>query len=69
MEKSLHDGTKSITEYQKEWYMEAELNSEKLFNIAENATVEKSDLNVIIVKRLPRFDIKTKDTLGIKKKL
>ena len=69
VEKALHDGTKSITEYQKEWYMEAELNSEKLFNIAENATVEKSDLNVIIVKRLPRFDIKTKDTLGIKKKL
>ena len=67
--KAVSDGTKSITEYQRDWYMAAEEYSEKLFTIAEDAIAEYSDLNVIIVKRLPRFDTKSKDTLGIKRKL
>ena len=67
--KTVNDEEKSITEYQKEWYMEAEKSSEKLFRIAEDAITEYSDLNVVIVKRLPRFDRNSKDTLGIKSKL
>ena len=69
VEKAVNDGAKSITEYQKEWYMEAEKSSENLFSIAEDAIAGDCNLNVIIVKRLPRFDRKSKDMLGIKSKL
>ena len=49
--------------------MEAEKSSENLFSIAEDAIAGDCNLNVIIVKRLPRFDRKSKDMLGIKSKL
>ena len=40
--------------------MEAEKSSENLFSIAEDAIAGDCNLNVIIVKRLPRFDRKSK---------
>ena len=46
-----------------------EKDSENLFTIAEEAIKRKPNLNVIIVKRLPRYDRSSKDILGIKAKL
>ena len=39
------------------------------FKIAENAVTDDPNLNVVIVKRLPRFDRSSKDILGIKSQL
>ena len=68
VEKALNDETKEIAEYKREWYLKAEESSEKLFSNAESAIGQNPDLNVVIVKRLPRFDAKSEDTLGIKSK-
>ena len=66
---ALVDVTKDIKEYRKEWYQKVEEDSKNLFELAAEATARDSKLNVIIVKRLPRFDRASKDILGIKSQL
>ena len=63
------DTDKDIKAYQKEWFGKAEDVSTDLFSIAEDAIAADPNLNVIIVKRLPRFDRSSSDILGIKQKL
>ena len=60
------DVSKDITEFKKEWYRKAEEDSKNLFAIAEDAIARDPKLNVVIVKRLRRFDRASKDILGIK---
>ena len=67
--RAMMDVTKDISEYKKEWFHKAEEDSKNLFAIAEDAITKDSTLNVIIVKRLPRFDRASKDILGIKSQL
>ena len=63
------DVSKDINEYKKEWYKKAEEDSKNLFSLAEDAIAQDLKLNVIIVKRLPRYDRASKDILGIKTQL
>ena len=67
--KAIDDKSKDINEYKKEWYIKAEKDSENLFSIAESAIAHSPELNVVIVKRLPRFDHISRVPLGIKSQL
>ena len=67
--KAMMDVSKDINEYKKEWYQKAEEDSTNLFAIAEDAIARDKKLNVVIVKRLQRFDRSSKDILGIKTNL
>ena len=67
--KAAMDPNKDMKEYQREWYVKAEDDSTNLFNIAEEAIAMNQDLNVVIVKRLPRYDRSSKDIMAIKSKL
>ena len=49
--------------------MKAEKDSENLFSIAESAIAADLELNVVIVKRTPRFDNTSEDPIGIKSQL
>ena len=63
------DVTKDLSEYKKEWFAQAEKDSENLFSVAEDAIARDAGLNVVIVKRLLRFDPSSSDILGIKTQL
>ena len=63
------DPTKDIKEYQKEWFEKAEEVSTELFKIAEDAIAADENVNVIILKRLPRFDRSSSDISKIKAKI
>ena len=67
--KAMVDSQKDIEDYKREWFAKAEEVSTELFNIAENAIAADGNLNVIIVKRLPRFDRGSKDIMKIKSTL
>ena len=67
--KAMMDTSKDIIEYKKEWYQKVENDSKNLFHIAEDAVAMDPSLNVIIVKRLPRYDKPSTDILGIKSQL
>ena len=63
------DTSKDISEYKKEWYKKVENDSNNIFTIAEDAVAIDSSLNVIIVKRFPRYDKPSSDILGIKSQI
>ena len=63
------DTTQDIESYKKKWFTQVEEDSKNLFNIAEDAIEKNPNLEVIILKRLPRFDRSSKDIIGIKSKL
>ena len=63
------DPNKDLADYQREWFVKVEDDSTNLFNIAEEAIAKNANLNVIIVKRLPRYDRSSKDIMAIKSKL
>ena len=67
--KAMMDTTKDISEYKKEWFAKAEKDSENLYMIAEEAIAKNANLNVVIVKRLSRFDRPSSDILGVKTQL
>ena len=48
---AMADEDKDINEYKKDWYLDAEKDSENLFSIAESAIAADLELNVVIVKR------------------
>ena len=58
-----------MEEYKKKWIRNVEVNSKEVFKIAEDATRVNKDINVVIVKRYPRFDSVYDDPIGIKKEL
>ena len=60
---------KDVEEYKKQWFSQAEDDSKELFDIAEDALKMKPALNIIIIKRLPRFDRRSQDIIGIKAKI
>ena len=67
--KATMDSTKELDVYKKEWFDKVDKASSSLFKIAEECVAADQSLNVIIVKRPPRFDRGSKDILGIKQKL
>ena len=67
--KAMMDASKDLSEYKREWYSKAEEDSVNLFNIAEGAIARDPNLNVVIVKRLSRFDRTSSDISGIKTQL
>ena len=67
--KAMNDPKKDIKEYKKEWFLKAEEASNDLFRVAEEAIEADKNLNVIIVKRLPRFDRGKRDIMMIKSTL
>ena len=66
---ALMDTSKDIQEYKQEWFDQVENDSKSLFNIAEEAIKKKPGLQVVIMRRLQRFDRSSQDILGIKAKL
>ena len=66
---AMMDPKKDIKEYKEEWFAKAEEVSTELFNIAETAINANKNLNIIILKRLPRFDRSSNDLLKIKSDL
>ena len=69
VKKALMDPFKNIEQYKNEWTKKTKDDSINLFNVAKNALVMKPDMEVIIVKRLPRYDLKSQDPLQIKQSL
>ena len=69
VKKAMMDPNKDIKEYEKEWTNKAEKDSEILFNLALEVTRNNPEMEVVILKRLPRFDSKVQDPNGIKSKL
>ena len=63
------DAKKDIKDYKKEWFSKVENDSKNLFEIAEDAISKDANLNVVIVKRLERFDRASKDISAIKSQL
>ena len=66
---ALMDSDKSIEEYKQEWTKKVKEDSTNLFNIAKKALDIKSDMEVVIVKRLPRYDPKSEDPFHIKQSM
>ena len=60
------DIKQDIPNLKKKWFNSVENDSMKLFEIAEEAVEKNPDLEVIIVKRLPRHDKSSQDNLDIK---
>ena len=65
VKRALMDDEGDIAEYKKEWFAQVESDSANLFNITEAAIEMKPNLEVFIVKRLPRYDPRTADPIGI----
>ena len=63
------DRNKDFNEYKKDWYTKVEEDFGNLFSVAEDAIARDPNLNVIIVKRLPRYDRTSTDITGIKSQL
>ena len=63
------DAGNDIEEVKKEWFEKVEDASKSLFKIAENSVATNPKMNVVILKRTPRFDKSSKDIIGIKAKL
>ena len=67
--KAVMDTEKSIEDSKKEWFDKAEETSKALFQIAEDCVRKDEKLNVVIVKRLQRFDKTSSDIIGIKQRI
>ena len=67
--KAVMNTEKSIEESKKEWFDKAEETSKAIFQIAEESVAKNKKLNVVIVKRLQRFDKTSSDIIGIKQKI
>ena len=63
------DTEKDIEAYRKEWNELVEEDSKNLFNVAIKAAEENPEMKVVIVKRPPRFDLRSEDPKGIKQQL
>ena len=69
VKKAMMDHNKDIKEYEREWSAKVEKDSENLFNLASKVSNEHPNLEVVILKRMDRFDEKTHDPLSIRRKL
>ena len=69
VKRALMDTQKDISAYEEEWYTKVEQDSANLYNLALNVTQDHPKTKVVIVKRLPRYDSKSSDPIGIKSKL
>ena len=69
IKKAMMDYQIHIKDYEIEWFRKVEDDSTNLFNLAIDVTAKQQDLEVVILKRLPRFDPISEDPIGIKKKL
>ena len=69
IKKAMMDDQIDIKDYEIEWFRKVEDDSTNLFNLAIDVTAKQQDLEVVILKRLPRFDPISEDPIGIKKKL
>ena len=67
--KALMDPNKNIEEYKEEWTNKVKDDSTNLFNLAKRAVEIKPDMEIVIIKRLPRYDPKAQDPLHIKQSL
>ena len=59
----------NIESVKKQWAEKVEQDSRNIFNLAEEATKYNPEIDVVIVKRLPRFDPHSSDPIGIRSKL
>ena len=66
---ALNDKGKHFENYKKEWIKQFENDSKTVLNVAETALKEGKVKDVIVVKRLPRFDLKQSDPVEIKREL
>ena len=66
VKKALMDPNNNIEEYKAEWTRKVKDDSANLFNLAKAALKMKPDMEVVIVKRLPRYDPKSQDPIHIK---
>ena len=66
---ALMDTKRSIDDYKREWFEKVEADSCKIFNVAQAAIKKNEALKVVVVKRLPRYDKRSSDLLGIKAEL
>ena len=67
---AVKDPKKNIEEYKQKWFEKVERDSSNLFEVAEDALKNSTYLKkVIIIKRMPRFDPRKDDILGIKSQL
>ena len=70
IEKALKDAPENIEKYKQEWFKKVEKDSIKLFDVAEAALAQDEAIeNVIIIKRLPRFDKASEDIRRLKSDL
>ena len=69
VKKALMDPDQNIEKYKNEWMSKVEEDSKNLFNVAKKALEKKPRMKVIIVKRLPRYDLKCQDPIHIKQSL
>ena len=66
---ALSDKNNSIESYKQVWAEKVKQDSESLLSIAEEAIKQNENLNVVVVKRPPRYDKKSADPVNIKRKL
>ena len=66
---ALMDSKRSIDDYKRSWFEMVEKDSSCIFKTAEKAVEAQPNLEVIILKRLPRYDKRSQDMLGIKSDL
>ena len=69
VKKAMMDPNRDINDYEAEWFKKVEDDSANLFDLAQTVTKENPDTQVVILKRLPRFDPLRHDPLKIKRKL
>ena len=70
IEKAFNDAPENIEKYKQEWFKKVEKDSMNLFDIAEAAIAQDETIkNVVITKRLPRFDNAAKEKRKLKSDL
>ena len=69
VKKASRDEGKNFDECRKKWARYVEEDSKAIYKVAEEAVKENSDLEVIIVERLPRYDNNLDDPLKLKQEL
>ena len=63
------DPKRSIEDYKKSWFETVEQDSSCILSAAQEAIKVQPNLEVIILKRLPRYDKRSQDMIGIKSEL
>ena len=63
------DTEKDIEQYKKDWAAKVEEDSANLYDVAVKAIEKNPTMKVVIVKRLPRYDLDSSDPNQIKSQM